>query len=184
MRPVDQIAGRTWGAPPCRMLLALPAAAALPRLSGGDASGSFEASPLDATTEVRSSSPCAAWNPPLNPARCSPPSPPTSGRTFGRTDGPPLGFRFTWITEPARPTSSFRERSPPTRGDPGWTGSFREPDSSLGTSGPSPSSLAGRIAPASAAAVDPAAARPGAPFWPRTRARPDGQNRGCGLSSG
>ncbi len=34
------------------MLLALPGAAALPRLSGGDASGSFEAS-LDATTELR-----------------------------------------------------------------------------------------------------------------------------------
>lgn len=34
------------------MLLALPGAAALPRLSGGDASGSFEAS-LDTTTEVR-----------------------------------------------------------------------------------------------------------------------------------
>jgi hypothetical protein len=34
------------------MLLALPAAAALPRFSGGDASGSFEAS-LDTTTEVR-----------------------------------------------------------------------------------------------------------------------------------
>jgi hypothetical protein len=34
------------------MVLALPAASALPRLSGGDASGSFEAN-LDATTEVR-----------------------------------------------------------------------------------------------------------------------------------
>jgi hypothetical protein len=34
------------------LLLALPGAAALPRLSGGDASGSFEAS-IDATTEVR-----------------------------------------------------------------------------------------------------------------------------------